>query len=178
MVYTAEDKQVNKSAPWHIFYERIGAMFGEDEDIEIQVDDPHKTVKLYVKGTDKAEALNELLPSEKVFGNITVKLLVIPANDENPSKKELFEMGFAGNPAFAFAAEGARGESTSIPFTYIAFNDCVVQYYADNLEDYYGNESTLLQEIAKDIFVEHPGVKFCTRGRTRYSFSKSCACDF
>ena len=158
-------EKVNKSAPWHIFYEKIQAMFGEDPAIDVSINDERKEVKLYVRGTDKCEALSQLLPAEKVFGNITVKILVIPANEEDPSMAELYERAFDGNPAFIFTAMGQKGESTAIPFTYVAFSDDVVQYYADNLEDYYGNENTLLQEIAKDIFIEHPGVKFCTRSK-------------
>jgi len=157
--------KVNKSAPWHIFYEKIQAMFGEDPAIDVSINDEKKEVKLYVRGTDKCDALSQLLPSEKVFGNITVKILVIPANEEDPSMAELYERAFDGNPVFIFTAAGQRGESTAIPFTYVAFSDEVIQYYADNLEDYYGNENTLLQEIAKDIFIEHPGVKFCTRSK-------------
>lgn len=164
---------ISKSAPWHIFYEKIQAMFGEDPDIDVSINDEKKEVKLYVIGTDKCDALTQLLPTEKVFGNITVKIAVIPANEPDPSMAELYNRALEGNPVFMFTAEGQRGESTVVPFTYVTFDDEVVQYYADNLEDYYGNENTLLQYIAKDIFVEHPGVKFCTKNRTPYSCSAS-----
>ncbi len=166
MINAAKEK-VNKSAPWFIFYEKMQAMFGEDPAIDVSINDERKEVKLYVVGTDKCDAISQLLPPEKVFGNITVKISVIPANEEDPSMAELYERALEGNPAFIFTAEGKRGETTTIPFTYVAFDESIVQYYADNLEDYYGNDNTLYQEIAKDIFIEHPGVKFCTRSKVQ-----------
>ena len=65
------------AAPWTIYYEEIKALFSSDPDIQISIDDDEKVVKLYVTGTEKAEALEKLLPAEKVFGNITVRTEVV-----------------------------------------------------------------------------------------------------
>ena len=45
---------------------------------------------------------------------------------------------------------------------YVVFKNRVVQFFNDNLNDIYGNISTLYQEIASDVFKEISGVNYCT----------------
>ena len=153
-------KGLNLASPWAIFYHEIQALFEKDEDIKITFDEENYVIKLYVTGTDKAAALEELLPQEKDFGNITLKIEVIPANNENPTFKELYERAFAGNPIFSYASNGYNGITADN--TYIVFRKEVVQYYNDSLKDINGLCSTLHQEVAKDVFDETPGVCYCT----------------
>lgn len=148
------------AAPWTIYYEEIKALFGSDQDIQISVDDEEKTVKLYVTGTEKAEALEKLLPSETTFGNITVHTVVVPSNLLGEEKVSLFQAALAGNPVFAFTKTN-EGVFT-IPLSYVVFKNRVVQFFADNLQDVNGNITTLYETIAKDVFGETPGICFCT----------------
>ena len=97
-------KGLNLASPWVIFYHEVQALFEKDEDIKITFDEENYVIKLYVTGTDKAAALEELLPQEKDFGNITLKIEVIPANNENPTFKELYERALTGNPIFSYAS--------------------------------------------------------------------------
>ena len=46
--------------------------------------------------------------------------------------------------------------------TYVVFKKEVVQYFNDSLGDIHGVCSTLMQDIAKDIFEDTEGVYFCT----------------
>ena len=46
--------------------------------------------------------------------------------------------------------------------TYVVFTNKVVQFFNDNLNDIYGNVTTLYQEIASDVFDIESGVFFCT----------------
>lgn len=154
-------KNLNLSSPWEIYYKEICAMFSKDEDIKITFDDDEYVIKLYVNGTDKANALTKLLPMEKTFGNITVRVDVIPANNEVLTDDELFNMAFDGNPVFDFAVHG-RGTGIVSDSTYVVFKKEVVQYFNDSLDDINGLCSTLYQEIAKDIFGSKTGVHFCT----------------
>lgn len=54
-----------------------------------------------------------------------------------------------------------------VPFTYVVFKNCVVQFFNDNLNDPHGIVSTLYQDIAAEIFADMPfpqdgGICFCT----------------
>ena len=52
-----------------------------------------------------------------------------------------------------------------MPFTYVVFKNCVVQFFNDNLNDPHGVLSTLYQDIAREVFGDcgmAGGVAYCT----------------
>ena len=151
------------SAPWITFYHEMEAMFGEDPEISVELDDSDEDemiIKLYVDNPAKAEALEQLLPMEKKFGNVSVYLEIIPANEEE-SKIRLFQKAFENNPVFKFTYS-VPNIGGLYPANYVVFENKVVQFFNDELNDIHGNKSTLYQEIAKDIFEDHEGIYFCT----------------
>lgn len=152
---------VKLSAPWTTFYREVEALFGEDPDIKIVFDENDLVIRLLVEDPDKADALTQLLPTEKNFGNVTVSLSVIPANkDVAPSKISLIKRAFHGNPAYHYSAS-AEGIFSN-PIHYVVFANKVVQFFNDDLGDVNGNCSTLYQEIAKDVLGEGEGICYCT----------------
>lgn len=152
--------------PWVTFVNEINALFGEDPDIGVTYDNNEHTVKIYVEDNEKAAALDKLLPEEKVFGNVTLKIYVVPANGGSPfgfefkNTDDLFNTAFNKNPAFSFAVSIDCLYSNKI--TYVVFAKKVVQFFNDNLNDPYGNKNTLYQEIADEILNEIPGVYYST----------------
>ena len=153
-------EKLKLSSPWEIFYKEVEAMFKKDKSIRTEFDNENMVIKLFVEGTDKADALDALLPNEKAFGNITVKIEVIPANNDNPTDVELFTRAFKDNPILEYVSNGNK-EITS-GNTYVVFKKDVVQYYNDSLNDINGICSTLYQDVAKDVFEKKSGVYFCT----------------
>ena len=145
------------SSPWVIFYREIEALFKDDPAISVDYDEDTKTIKLYVEGAEKADALAQLLPTERKFGNITVKIDVIPSNLGEPSKLQLFQKAFDGNPALSYIHESVG----VFDFDYVVFKAKVVQYLSDNTGDVNRLTSTLYQDIAKDVFEDTQGVFFC-----------------
>ena len=150
-------KATKIAPPWVTFYSEIEALFGSDPAISIQIDEDEKIVSLFVEGVAKADALAQLLPSEKTFGNVSVKICVVPAN-VMPKRIDLFVEAFKGNPAFSYATTSS---GIGFEFDYVVFRNKVVQFFNDNLGDVNGNESTLYEEIARDVF-EDTGAMFCT----------------
>jgi len=147
------------SAPWEIFYHEINELFGNDPEIDIKIDNIAKNVSLFVSNAAKADALQKILPDKKVFGDIEVKITVIPANEED-SPLSLYQRAFFGNPAFEYAVEnGVEGDFNAV---YVIFQNKVVQFFCDNIADANGNKSTLYENIAEDIIEDHAGVFFCT----------------
>lgn len=146
-------------SPWVDYYRQLEALFGDDPDIMINYKEDDNIITLWVDGMEKADALAQLLPTEKTFGNVTIRIEVVPANTE-PSKLELFRRAFEGNPAYSYAL--SIGGIASNDFNYLVFRNKVVQYPADNLNDINGNKSTLYENIARDVFDDPEGIMFCT----------------
>lgn len=61
------------SSPWVNYYHEIDALFGLDPEIRVDINEGENTVTLYVDNAEKAEAIAQLLPAERAFGNVTVK---------------------------------------------------------------------------------------------------------
>ena len=163
-------------SPWINFYHELQAFFRNDRDVTVIFDEEETEVKLFVNGADKADALTKLLPESRKFGSVTLKITVAPTNAEpqiystyrrHPhavrrymnETQEMFSNAFYGNPAFVFTD---KVDLQTNEIIYIVFRNEVVQYYNDDLGDYYGQCSTLYQNIAADIFNPFPGVHYCT----------------
>lgn len=152
-------KNTKMVAPWTEFANQVEAMFKEDKDIKFNYDDLSKVITLRVNGNDKAEALTKLLPTEKQFGAITVKINVIPANKLGEDKIDLFCKAFSGNPA---VSEITTVETLWGPLSFVVFAPKVVQYYDDTLFDLNGIHTTIYQDLAREVFGTFDGVCYCT----------------
>lgn len=146
-------------SPWVDFYRKIEALFAKDNEVKVMMDDETPEVKIFVENARKAEAIAYLLPEEKDFGNVKLKITVVPANDGIQSKFEAIQEAFIGNPALSYVwqANTPFGE-----FDYVVFDANVVQYFNDDMRDVNGNKSTLYQDIAKDVIGEEANLCFCT----------------
>ena len=154
--------KVKLAAPWVTFYREVGAMFDKDEGVMVLYDEDDYSLKIYVEDADKADAISQLMPTEKVFGNITMKITVIPGNKILKSSNEnLFNRAFNGNLALSYV-KTLRAPFLPNGITYVVFEDVVVQYYTDNMCDINGMTSTLYENIARNIFNAVDGVYYCT----------------
>lgn len=152
------EKELKLSPPWNTFVSELKALFADDPAVIVKYDEGNYEVKLFVTGERKAEALSKLIPSERVYGNVLLKVTVVPANMDAESDEDLFRAAFEGN----LAVNEIKGVTT--PFgdlSYVVFRKEVVQFYNDELSDIHGNKSTLFEDIARDVFGDS-GVFFCT----------------
>ncbi len=152
---------ISKSAPWVTYYRKVDALFKKDDEVLVVFDEENLVLKLYVDDQTKAEALGVLLPVEKVFGNVTLSIEVIPPNIKS-TKINIEPLDIASN---AFRDNNAvymvRDVSGILNIVYVIFRKAVVQFFDDNLGDINGNCSTLYEMIARDVF-EDVGIKYCT----------------
>ena len=156
------EKKLQFSAPWIIFSNRVKALFRKDPEVMTEYDDNEKVLTIRVDNGRKYDAICHLFPLEKTFGNVTVKIQVVPANeDKEVTWADLFKDAFAGNPIFA-KAEHMEGDLGGCD--YVLFKPEVVQYYSDNFFDYYGLTTELYQDLAKEVFDTESwdAVQFCT----------------
>jgi hypothetical protein len=121
--------------------------------IAFNIDYENLRVVLAGNNADKNAALLRLLPSEKKFGNATLSIMVdgSVSNLAFPTPKSLFDTAFSGNPAYAKSVCPAEEGYQWIGTTYVVFNNCVVQFAADNLNDCHGIISTLYETIADEL---------------------------
>ena len=155
------ENNLKLSPPWEILYREFEAMFKDDPDIILDCDNENKRITLYVDNEKKYNALSVLLPAERQYGNVSVSIIVKPSNGLTFSKATLFRAAFEGNPVFAYE-KTVEGTYMAMNASYVVFKNRVVQFFTDDLGDANGLRSTLYQEIANDIFGEHPGVFFNT----------------
>lgn len=151
--------------PWVTFVNEVKALFDEDPQVRVVYDNDTVGLKLYVEDAKKAEAIRMLLPLSKLYGNVSLDITVIPANVGNYDFSkytfgQLFDAAFDGNPVYSFSRD-IDSVFTNV-LTYVVFTNRVVQFFNDNLNDIYGNMTTLYQEIASDVFDIESGVFFCT----------------
>lgn len=155
-------KEITLSSPWVIYYRKIRALFLEDPDIDISfIDDSDEPeVILRIETLDKADAISRLLPEEMKFGNVTLKITIIPPNPSTMEKKDLVKMAFRDNPAYAEMRTIVMPDGSED--YYALFIKEVVQYPSDSTSDFNGLTSTLYQNLAKELLGEEVNLHYCT----------------
>lgn len=161
MITFAEEEtntKVSLCSPWVNHVNKLIALFGDDPDIHFDYDDDNHEVKLRVVGSDKAEALMNLLEPEVQFGNVTLKVTVIPANVAM-SVPQMLANALKGNPHFSQVMTLDIGGNT---FNYFLFKKEVAQYWNDNLGHPQGTTTTLYETLAEELLGNNQGALFCT----------------
>ena len=108
---------------------------------------------------DKADALEKIMPAEKNFGSVVVKINVYPANRDNETQADLFYRAFQGNSAVSYTQ---HLDTVFGPMDFIVCKKDAAQFFNDQMDDINGNKTILYQDVAKDVFDSKPGVFFCT----------------
>lgn len=152
--------RIGMSSPWIVYYHEVEAFFRDDPEVHVLYDEEKNEICIHVDNSAKAMALDHLLVHEKVYGNVVLRIKVIPANGFAVYKGYLFENALDKNKALSYINR-VRGIFSN-DITYVVFARKVVQYYNDDLGDAHGVCSTLYQNIANDIFEPAEGVFFCT----------------
>ena len=153
----AEQRPIMKfdlQSPWVIFARKISAMFGLDPEIKIrfgQIEEDKYELKLLVDNTHKACAIDKLLEKANVlvqdFGGVILETNVIYSNEN--SDISLFQTAFAGNKIFD-RIERCQAPGTELDF--VLFESKVIQIFTDDMFDFYGIDSCLAEDLARDIF--------------------------
>ena len=156
--------RLNLSPPWIIYFKQVEAFFKYDPTVRVLYDDEKYEVKIYVEDEIKADFLTQYLRPEVDFGNIKVKVIVVPANKLNDNFKSgsltHYEIIFFHNTAVSYIHKVDNIFVKDI--TYIVFKNEIVQFFTDDISDINGFTSTLYEDIAREIFINMDNVFFCT----------------
>lgn len=154
---------LKKSSPWITYYREVNELFRRDKDVLVVYDEENTELKIYVNDQTKADAIRFLIPIKKEFGNVTLKIDVIPSNGKQLRGIDTSNVlsiacnAFTNNDAVYMVTD----VGAVFNLVYVIFRKEVVQYFDDNIGDAYGNCSTLYETIARDVFNDI-GIKFCT----------------
>lgn len=152
------------------YYNKVKSMFGKDNELWLSslkhCQDNKYLFAICSENTIKLHAINKLLGDEVNYGSDTI---TIQYNDDEPmfiheTVKRLFESAFKGNPILKSVVE-TDDENGNIR-SYCVFSKELVQFYADSVDDLYGNFTDTPANIASEIFNCQekfgPNIKFCT----------------
>lgn len=152
--------ELTLSAPWTIYARKAEALFKGDPDIRVEYDDGEHVLKLYVEDQRKADALSRILPTTKAFGNVTIGIQVIPANDD-VSRLELFQRAFEGNGAVASVE--AMVDPHGFKQNAMMLKPEVVQFFDDDISSVFGLWTGTYEQVAKDVLEDcHDDVLVCS----------------
>ena len=156
-----DNKELNLSSPWMIFYHELEILFSKDKQIKMTFDNDAVVAKLYVDDSEKADALERILPYKVDFGNVTMFIEVNPPNGEKTKTIDWFKKAFNGNEAVYLVDTAKTPHGSDVNF--VAFKPDVCQYFADNLCSIWGLETCLYEDVAIDVFSNWLNeIHFCT----------------
>lgn len=158
------DKKTQLIAPWYFLYAQISATLGKDPCVTVGNlvgEGPNMEININVCDYNKAEALSAFIIKQHDFGNlkqhdfgslmVTVNVLApdsvpVSAQAPNDSKQAaaMLNLALTGNPYFAKA--GSVGKAA-----FIEFKPLVVQFFSDNISDFYSNTNMVASWAFDDI---------------------------
>ena len=143
-----EDGNLTLASPWAIYASEVDALFELDDEVTVEYDNVAPRLVVRVANAVKADALAQLLPTERTFGNVTLGVSVVPDND-SATDEQLWRWAFDGNPAFAGVATDAMPDGS--PVTFAMFEPECVQYMADDTTNPYGLRTRTYEQVARDV---------------------------
>lgn len=140
---------ITLSAPWDIYRKKLLALFDKDEDIEVKEITDDYELHIVSSNMRKFNALRNLLPPIKTFGNVTLRIIV-DYKEYTFSYRQAIKDLFADNGRVKQIIDGK--DRSNIPHVFVLFKPEVIQFFSDNMFDYNGLWSGLAQDLCTEIF--------------------------
>lgn len=173
-------RNVNKlklEAPWYSYQKKVKALFSGDPAIsvgEVAENEDCKTnyyMDIEVRDHEKYIALDRVMPKKVTFSSVTMAIILYDEENVTPDTEgalALYETIFKGNPNVDSVRLAC--DLTGTKHGFVLFKPEVVQFLDDDIYDYNGLWSGLMQEIAKEVFEgEVRGIHFCTAKVDEYT---------
>ena len=150
-----ESTNVGLSSPWETFGKKLRVFFEHDDEINvtpIDTTDDNYTIAIQSANSLKLYALSKLIAPEYSFGNVVLKVefetIVDPEKD---FANLIYSTAFAGNDYFRYMIKD-KDEVSGETRNYAIFAKDVIQFFNDDLSDYYRNFNGLVQDVARTLF--------------------------
>ena len=146
------------ASPWVIFANQVESFFAGDPEVSCDYSDDGPALTVRVENATKADAIADLMGAEREFGNVTLKISVVPANADE-SQAALVRKALQGNPLFVDVEELPWPGGTA---TYAEMMPEVLTWEADSLQSPWGLQAATAEAVAREVFCVEPGTFFCT----------------
>ena len=157
------------SPPWYSYQRKVLALFGRDPEVRVrdlyEVDERNFTLFILVRTEAKAQAIRALLPRiVEISGTTVTSKIFIPVDEcevrleKKGSDIQIVKEAFTGNPVFDRVEPPSCGFSA---WGYCIFRKEVIQFWDDDISNFYGLHTTLAETIALEI-LKDVDVQFCT----------------
>lgn len=156
------------SPPWILYHKKVQALFKDDPQVNVRdlgsTGDGNYVFLILVSDKKKADAIKAILRDKIEMGNITVTITILGPDEDgiagSADKDDVstYNAAFSGNPIFSRTVSMAVYGSA---VKYCIFKCDVIQFWCDDISDYYGNCNCLAEDIAREVLKE-TSVWFCT----------------
>ncbi len=144
-----KEESVAISSPWMTYYKKLVALFNDDPELEVKWNEDAKSIIIESTNTFKIMALEKLLDPTITFGNVTITVKCLVKDGSEESVAAIFRTAFAGNPHISEVIE--QETMGCIDQTFVLFKPEVIQFFNDDLTDYYGNWNGLSEDIMREV---------------------------
>ncbi len=153
-------------SPWYTYHKKVQALFKEDDKVNVReladIGDGNYSFMILVSDKAKAEAIKAIINDKIEMGNVTITATVLGPDENGVNDIEAdisaYETAFSGNSIFSKVVSASI---MGMNLNYCIFSCEIVQFWNDDMSDYYGNFNGLAEDIARDVLKE-TGVMFCT----------------
>lgn len=160
--------KVGLQAPWVTYRNFFAAMFKDDPEVTVgNVEDDEAgegyVVLVMVHNYEKFLAMKDVVVQKVVLGNVTLTFDLQCDVDDEVDKESDFDKikkVFQGNRIVKDFKEIT--DPAGAKHDYVLFWPEVVQFWNDDLSDFYGNWNGLAEDIARALFKVRANVNFCT----------------
>lgn len=162
-------KRAKLSPPWNTIRNMLVALFIDDDEITVKPihdnGDGTYSITLESPNATKVCALSRILRGEFIFGNVTLKIKYAVTNGskvaEDYNKNDLYDIVLEALASTPAVVDIKRVENfVGDEFIVVEFAKEVVQFYNDDLKDFYGNWNGTFVDVAKEIFKTRSNVMF------------------
>ncbi|WP_322907861.1 hypothetical protein [Paenibacillus campi] len=156
---------VHVSPPWYTVWNQIYNTIGQDAAVKVEpLDTSHNpyVVEIAVEDASKGGALATIVVPSYSFGGVSVEVRVVDANGKQyaPAVGEnvqgvakLFQAALKDNPLFTGVEVRPYLPIQSSQVVFPIFEASVIQFYNDNLVDFYGNYNDTAAAVFHQILL-------------------------
>lgn len=158
---------VGLQSPWVTTYGKIKALLVRDPDLNIsKITESEGVYTFNISSTNanKICALEKIIKNEFTYGNVVLKINFLVENTEeegNTITANDLRNAFTGNGVVSKIETVTN--PVGIDQTFVLFERDVIQFYNDDISDFYGNFNGLAEDIARELFNDAgPEINYCT----------------
>mgnify|MGYP003321061786 CR=1 FL=1 len=149
-----KSENVKLSPPWDGYMNMLASFFKGDKRVRVGGCDDKRVGTIEVFDTKMYCALEQVLNKKIRFGNVTLRIRIVPANDLKAFKNTMTDLAalkvvLSGNPAFAKFITRKTEVGNAV---FCMFKPVVLMWYNDNLGSPYKQTASVYELAAQTVF--------------------------